>query len=64
MAKNLGWQHGNVYTTYLHGVFENKVFYNWFMRKVGGLENGLQWSEHLEAELDNLAIMFEQHGWL
>ncbi|WP_232772435.1 cobyric acid synthase [Psychromonas sp. Urea-02u-13] len=64
MSENLGWQHDNVYTTYLHGVFENKVFYNWFMREVGGLENGLQWSEHLETELDSLAIMFEQHGWL
>ena len=64
MSENLGWQCGNVYTTYLHGVFESKVFYNWFMTKVGGLENGLQWSEHLETELDSLAIMFEQHGWL
>jgi len=60
----LGWQSANVYTTYLHGVFENKVFYNWFMSQVGGLENGLQWAEHLETELDNLALMFEQHGWL
>lgn len=64
MSENLGWQCKNVYTTYLHGIFENKVFYNWFMKQVGGLENGLQWSEHLETELDNLAIMFEQHGWL
>jgi adenosylcobyric acid synthase len=64
MKDNLGWQCDNVYTTYLHGVFENKVFYNWFMAKVGGLENGLQWSEHLETELDSLATMFEQHGWL
>ena len=64
MQANLGWQCDNVYSTYLHGVFENEVFYNWFMRQVGGLENGLQWSEHLETELDKLALMFEQHGWL
>lgn len=64
MADNLGWQSDNIYTTYLHGVFENKVFYNWFMRQVGGLENGLQWSDHLETELDSLALMFEKHGWL
>jgi len=61
---SLGWQRDNVYTTYLHGVFENRVFYNWFMSQVGGLENGLQWTEHLETELDRLAVMFEQHGWL
>lgn len=64
MEQNLGWRSANVYSTYLHGVFENKVFYNWFMRQVGGHENGLQWQEHLETELDALAIMFEQHGWL
>ncbi len=64
MEHHLGWQCANVYTTYLHGIFENRVFYNWFMRQVGGLENGIQWSEHIETELDNLAIMFEQHGWL
>ncbi|WP_284203268.1 cobyric acid synthase [Psychromonas marina] len=64
MGNNLGWQCDNVYTTYLHGVFENKDFYNWFMRQVGGHENGLQWTEHLETELDALAVMFEEHGWL
>jgi adenosylcobyric acid synthase len=64
MSQNLGWQADNIYTTYLHGVFENKVFYNWFMRQVGGQENGLQWEDHLETELDALAVMFDQHGWL
>jgi len=64
MAENLGWQSGNTYSTYLHGMFENKIFYNWFMSQVGGLENGLEWSEHLEDELDNLAVMFDNHGWL
>jgi len=64
MEQGLGWQSGNVYTTYLHGVFENKAFYNWFMSQIGGLENGVQWSEHMEVELDALAEMFEQHGWL
>lgn len=61
---SLGWQSDNVYTTYLHGVFDNKVFYNWFMRQVGGHENGVQWSEHMQSELDGLAEMFAQHGWL
>lgn len=64
ISENLGWQNDNIYTTYLHGVFESKVFYNWFMGKVGALENGIEWSEHLETELDNLALMFEKHGWL
>ncbi|WP_232784932.1 cobyric acid synthase [Psychromonas sp. MB-3u-54] len=64
IAANTGWQQDNVYTTYIHGLFENKVFYNWFMRQIGGLENGFEWAEHLDNELDKLADMFAQHGWL
>ncbi|MFT6987411.1 MAG: adenosylcobyric acid synthase [Psychromonas sp.] len=64
MQDGLGWQQDNVYSTYLHGVFENKVFYNWFMKQVGGRENGLEWRAHIECELDKLAQMFAQHGWL
>lgn len=64
IAAHTGWQQANVYTTYLHGLFENEIFYNWFMKKIGGLENGFEWSEHLDNELDKLADMFAQHGWL
>lgn len=64
VAVDLGWQQDNVYSTYLHGLFENKVFYNWFMKHIGGLENGFEWAEHLDNELDKLADMFALHGWL
>jgi adenosylcobyric acid synthase len=64
IAANTGWQQANVYTTYVHGLFENKVFYNWFMNHIGGLENGVEWADHLDNELDKLADMFAQHGWL
>lgn len=60
----LGWQQDNLYCTYLHGVFDNKSFYNWFMDKVGARKNGVEWSQHIESELDNLANMFETNGWL
>lgn len=64
IAQDLGWKEANVYTTYLHGVFDNAVFYNWFMEKVGAPKNGINWKGHVNQELDNLADMFEQHGWL
>ncbi len=64
MQSGLGWQQDNIYTTYLHGAFENKTFYNWFMQQVGGLENGIDWGKHIDAELDALAEMFAKHGWL
>ncbi|MCG6202196.1 cobyric acid synthase [Psychromonas antarctica] len=64
ISKGLGWRQENIYSTYLHGLFENKVFYDWFMRQVGGRENGIEWSAHIDTELDNLAAMFALHGWL
>ena len=64
LERDLGWQQGNVFCTYLHGVFENAEFYNWFMRQVGAIENGIDWHVHIEEELDKLAAMFETHGWL
>lgn len=64
IQEGLGWEQGNVYTTYLHGLFENKVFYDWFMRQVNGRENGIDWKPHVDKELDKLAEMFSVHGWL
>ena len=64
MGDDLGWQQDNIYSTYLHGAFANKAFYNWFMKKISALENGLDWDAHLDSELDRLAEMFAEHGWL
>lgn len=64
LQSGLGWKSDNIYTTYLHGCFENSVFYNWFMKQVGGLQNGIEWSAHTDSELNRLAEMFEKHGWL
>jgi len=61
---DIGWQQDNIYTSYLHGLFDNAVFYNWFMEKLGGAQNGISWKLHIDKELDKLADMFEKHGWL
>lgn len=59
-----GWQFNNIFCTYLHGCFDNAVFYNWFMKKLGAPENGINWKQHVDKELDRLADMFAEHGWL
>ncbi|HEY5715511.1 MAG TPA: cobyric acid synthase [Psychromonas sp.] len=64
LAPDIGWQQDNVYTSYVHGLFENRSFYNWFMKQIGGFENGLEWAAHVDNELDKLAAMFATHGWL
>ncbi|MDN2662029.1 cobyric acid synthase [Psychromonas sp. 14N.309.X.WAT.B.A12] len=61
---DIGWQQANIYTSYLHGLFDNAVFYNWFMEQLGVAQNGINWKTHIDKELDRLADMFEQHGWL
>lgn len=64
ISDNIGWQQGNIYSSYLHGLFDNAVFYNWFMQQLGAAQNGISWKAHVDKELDKLALMFEQHGWL
>lgn len=64
ICEGLGWQMDNIYCTYLHGCFDNKVFYNWFMALLGAPENGIDWQQHVQTELDRLAEMFAKHGWL
>ncbi|TEW56222.1 cobyric acid synthase [Psychromonas sp. RZ22] len=62
--KNMGWKQNNIHSSYLHGLFDNAVFYNWFMQQVGAAQNGINWKKHVDQELDKLADMFAQHGWL
>lgn len=64
IADGLGWQQDNIYCTYLHGCFDNAVFYNWFMALLSAPENGIDWKQHVDNELDRLAEMFAEHGWL
>ena len=64
ISDNIGWQQGNIYSSYLHGLFDNAAFYNWFMQQLGAAQNGISWKTHVDKELDKLALMFEQHGWL
>lgn len=64
IEEGIGWQQANIYTSYLHGLFDNAIFYNWFMEQVGASQNGINWKLHVDKELDRLADMFEQHGWL
>ncbi|AGH81569.1 cobyric acid synthase [Psychromonas sp. CNPT3] len=62
--RDIGWSQDNVYCTYLHGIFDDRCFYNWFMAQIGGVQNGIDWAAHTDNELDKLADMFSQHGWL
>ncbi|MDA7745703.1 cobyric acid synthase [Psychromonas sp.] len=64
IKEGIGWQQGNIYTSYLHGLFDNAIFYNWFMKKIGAAQNGINWKNHVDQELDKLADMFEKYGWL
>ncbi|EDM66634.1 MAG: cobyric acid synthase [Moritella sp.] len=61
---DLGWQQGNVYGCYLHGLFDNKGFINQFLTNLGWEGDADDHAVSLDAELNRVADMFEKLDWL
>ncbi len=64
IAPDLGWQQGNVYGCYLHGLFENESFLSHFLHRFGWSGTTKNWHDVVDAELDRVAVMFEGLNWL
>ena len=60
----LGWQQGNVYGCYLHGLFDNAGFINQFLGQLGWQGEAHDLAITLDAELNRVATMFESLDWL
>jgi len=60
----LGWQQGNVYGCYLHGLFDNKGFINHFLGNLGWAGQADDYAVSLDAELNRVGAMFESLDWL
>lgn len=61
---DLGWQQGNVYGCYLHGLFDNKGFINQFLGNLGWVGEADDHALSLDAELNRVGDMFEKLNWL
>ncbi len=69
LPDGLGWQQGNVWGVYLHGLFENAVFLHDFLRRLGwqatpGANELDDWNTQVEADLDRAAELIAASGWV
>lgn len=64
LPEDLGWQQGNVFGVYLHGLFENAFFRRHFLEELGwsGSPNA-EWSARVEASLEKAARLITDAGW-
>ncbi|AJQ94712.1 cobyric acid synthase [Gynuella sunshinyii] len=55
-----GFRKGNVYASYLHGLFENACFCEWFLKPLGvQFSQQTNWYDFLDTELDRLASQLQ-----
>jgi len=63
LADGLGWQQGNVWGVYLHGLFENTAYRQQFLARLGWPGQTTDWQARLDAELDRVAELVHTTGW-
>lgn len=62
IEEGTGWQHGHIFASYLHGLFENRLFLQWFLQQLGWqghIEH--DWYTFIDTELDRLAEQLHPH---
>jgi adenosylcobyric acid synthase len=65
LPDGLGWCQDNVYGVYVHGLFENAVYRQQFLERLGwrGQTTG-EWSAVVEANLEQVAQLIVESGWV
>jgi adenosylcobyric acid synthase len=65
LPDGLGWQQGNVSGVYLHGLFENAVYRQHFLGRLGwdGHTSG-EWSVTVESSIERVARLIPDSGWV
>jgi len=55
LDEGLGWQQENVLGVYLHGIFANTAYRQWWLSMLGWRGHSQDWSARLDAEFDRVA---------
>jgi adenosylcobyric acid synthase len=64
LPDGLGWQQGNVYGVYLHGLFDNAVYRQQFLTRLGWRgQTTNEWSAMVEADIERVARLIDEAGW-
>ncbi|WP_211665497.1 cobyric acid synthase [Leucothrix arctica] len=59
--KVIGYIQGNIAGMYAHGLFDNAVYRQVFLQKIGIQSESGEWAEQVDAALDTLALHLETH---
>lgn len=64
LAGDLGWQQGNVCGVYVHGLFENMVYRQHFLARLGWKgKTKSEWSAVVDASINQVAQLIVDAGW-
>src|SRR6266849_3861676 len=64
LPDGLGWQQDNVYGVYLHGLFENGLYRQQFLARLGWRGQATsEWSAIVDASLEQVARLIDAAGW-
>ena len=63
LPEQLGWQQGNIYGVYLHGLMENSAYRQYFLQQLGWQGQVEDWQAILDAEIEKVAALLEDSGW-
>jgi len=64
LDNNLGWQQGNIWGVYLHGIMENTAYRQHFLARLGWQGQSRDWHASIENQLNSIAKVISQSGWL
>lgn len=62
LSGDLGWSEKSVHGIYVHGLFEETAFRQWFLEQLGWEGQCANWADSFDAELDRVAEHIERTG--
>lgn len=63
LSDALGWQQQNVIGVYLHDIFKNTSYRQWWLQTLGWRSTTYDWHGRIDAELDRIAKLVVTTGW-